>query len=79
MARRSRTSVLKRQREAAKRARERRKQEKRAAKLERKHGKPPGTKVATRDELIGLGVIIDEPETGEDNGEDEDEEKGESS
>lgn len=62
MARRSRTSVLKRQREAAKRTRERRKQEKRAAKLERKHGKPPGTKVATRDELIGLGVIIDEPE-----------------
>jgi len=71
MARRSRTSVLKRQREAAKRQRERRKQEKRAAKLERKHGKPPGTKVATRDELIGLGVIIEPTETEESEGSEE--------
>ena len=61
MARRSRTSVLKRQREAAKRTRERRKAEKQALKRERRHGTKPGTKMATRDDLVGLGIIT-EPE-----------------
>ena len=42
MARRSRMSVLKRQREAQKRQRERRKAEKAALKRERRHGKKPG-------------------------------------
>ena len=57
MARRSRTSVLKRQREAQKRQREKRKSEKAAAKRERRHGKPQGTAMASRDDLIALGVI----------------------
>ena len=63
MARRSRTSVLKRQREAAKRSRERRKAEKQALKRERRHGTKPGTKMASRDDLVGLGIITEpEPE-----------------
>ena len=57
MARRSRTSVLKRQREAQKRQREKRKAEKAAAKRERRHGKPEGTAMASREDLIALGVI----------------------
>ena len=64
MARRSRTSVLKRQREAAKRQRERRKAEKQAIKRERRHGKAPGTQMASRDDLVGLG-ILSEPEPTE--------------
>ena len=53
--------MLKRQREAAKRARERRKAEKAALKRERRHGRKPGTQMASRDDLIGLGLIEPEP------------------
>lgn len=65
MARRSRMSVLKRQREAQKRQRERRKSEKAALKRERRHGKKPGTVMASREELIGLGIVQPEEATGE--------------
>jgi len=64
MARKSRMSVLKRQREAQKRARERRKSEKAALKRERRHGKKQGTAMASRDELIALGVIAPSEEEG---------------
>lgn len=57
MARKSRTSVLKRQREAQKRDRERRKLEKAALKREKRHGNPGGTKMASRDDLVGLGIL----------------------
>ena len=63
MARRSRTSVLKRQREAAKRQRERRKAEKQALKRERRHGKKPGTQMASHDDLVGLGIVTEPEET----------------
>ena len=65
MARRSRTSVLKRQREAQKRQREKRKAEKAAAKRERRHGKPQGTAMASREDLIALGVIEPPPPADE--------------
>lgn len=57
MARKQRMSVLKRKREAEKRAREMRKAEKAALKRERRHGKKRGTATATREELAALGVL----------------------
>jgi hypothetical protein len=50
-------SVLKRQREAKKRARERRKAEKAALKRERRHGSSNGPSMASREELIKLGIL----------------------
>lgn len=70
MARRTRTSVMKRQREAQKRLREKRKAEKAAAKRARRHGKPEGPAMATREELIGIGIIAP-PETGPEEDSDE--------
>jgi len=78
MARRSRTSVLKRQREAQKRQREKRKAEKAATKRERRHGKPAGTSMASRDDLIALGVI-DAPEPASDTDEESKDKADESS
>lgn len=52
-------SVLKRQREAAKRARERSKAEKQALKRERRHGtKKAGPQMASREELAALGLEV---------------------
>ncbi len=59
MARKSRTAVLKRQREA-------RKAEKAAAKREKRELREPAPEseshVATRDDLAGYGFPVDEPE-----------------
>ena len=66
MARKSRTSVLKRQREAQKRQRERRKQEKAAIKRERRHGNTDkGTPMASQDDLVGLGLVEPPPPPAE--------------
>ena len=72
MARKSRTSVLKRQREAQKRERERRKAEKAEMKRARRHGKPRGTKMASRDDLVGLGILPPPLDDAEDENESED-------
>ena len=72
MARKSRMSVLKRQREANKREREKRKAEKGAAKRERRHGKKTGTAIATRQELEDIGVITPTAAASDDAAEDED-------
>ena len=61
MARKRRMSVLKRQREAQKRAREMRKAEKAALKRARRHGNKAGTAMATQEELVGLGILPPPP------------------
>jgi hypothetical protein len=61
MARKQRMSVLKRQREAKKRARERKKAEKAALKRERRHGTSGGPSMASREELIKLGILPPTP------------------
>ncbi len=66
MARKQRMSVLKRQREAKKRTRERRKAEKAALKRERRHGKTGGPTMASREELIRLGILPPSPPGTED-------------
>lgn len=65
MAKKSRMSVLKRQREAQKRQREKRKAEKQELKRERRHGKAPGTAMASREDLVGLGILQPEDVTEE--------------
>lgn len=66
MARKQRMSVLKRQREAKKRTRERKKAEKAALKRERRHGKTGGPSMASREELIKLGILPPSPPGSED-------------
>jgi len=66
MARKQRMSVLKRQREAKKRTRERKKAEKAALKRERRHGKTGGPTMASREELIRLGILPPSPPGTED-------------
>ena len=59
MARKSRTAVLKRQREVKKAERQAQKREKREL---RKEDVPPESTVATADDLEGYGYVSDEPE-----------------
>ena len=63
MARKSRTAVLKRQREVKKAERQAQKREKREL---RKDDARPASEVATADDLEGYGFVADEPETVED-------------
>jgi hypothetical protein len=63
MARKSRTAVLKRQREVKKAERQAQKREKREL---RKDEERPESAVATADDLEGYGFVADEPETKED-------------
>ena len=63
MARKSRTAVLKRQREVKKAERQAQKREKREL---RKDEVRPESAVATADDLEGYGFVADEPETKED-------------
>ena len=62
MARKSRTAVLKRQREAKKAEKAQFKRDKRAARETDETGEP---RIATRDELAGYGYAEDEEETAE--------------
>lgn len=76
MAKKSRMSVLKRQREAQKRQREKRKAEKQELKRERRHGKAPGTAMASREDLVGLGILQPEDVTEESGAEESSAEAG---
>jgi len=66
MARKQRMSVLKRQREAKKRTRERKKSDKAAIKREKRHGSTSGPSMASREELIKLGILPPSPPGTED-------------
>jgi hypothetical protein len=66
MARKSRTAVLKRQREAKKAEKAQHKRDKRAA---REPGEPGDAQVASRDDLAGYGFADDEEDGLEDEAE----------